>query len=162
TISKPFFISDTEVTEEQYRQFDPGYQRNDRFSPWATGVNWNDAVAFCQWLGKKEGQPYRLPTEAEWEFAARAGMASHVAQWVHDWHGMYPAAAQTDPVGPENGSVRVIRGGGFGAKPAPYYTRPANRAGLPPDYRSPMGVGFRVVLGEMPATKLLPYEAPFV
>jgi formylglycine-generating enzyme required for sulfatase activity len=48
-----------------------GFEQTDEHP--VVNVSWNDAVAFCKWLSKKEGKTYRLPTEAEWEYACRAG-----------------------------------------------------------------------------------------
>ena len=50
---------------------DPGFDQTDKHP--AVNISWNDAVAFCKWLSGKEGKSYRLPTEAEWEYACRAG-----------------------------------------------------------------------------------------
>ncbi|MFM7866463.1 MAG: formylglycine-generating enzyme family protein, partial [Planctomycetaceae bacterium] len=66
------------VTAGQFRQFDPEFKKSDPKSKPADddaviGVTWERAVAFCEWLSKKEGKPYRLPTEAEWEYACRGG-----------------------------------------------------------------------------------------
>jgi formylglycine-generating enzyme required for sulfatase activity len=50
---------------------DPGFKQTDEHP--VVNVTWNDCVAFCCWLSRKEGKRYRLPTEAEWEYCCRAG-----------------------------------------------------------------------------------------
>jgi formylglycine-generating enzyme required for sulfatase activity len=56
---------------EKYSWRNAGFEQTDEHP--VVNVSWNDAVAFCKWLSKKEGKTYRLPTEAEWEYACRAG-----------------------------------------------------------------------------------------
>ncbi len=50
----------------------------------AVYITWYDARAYCQWLGEITGKPYRLPTEAEWEKAAR-GVAGQIYPWGNMW-----------------------------------------------------------------------------
>ena len=56
---------------EKYSWRNAGFEQTDEHP--VVNVSWNDAVAFCKWLSQKEGKTYRLPTEAEWEYACRAG-----------------------------------------------------------------------------------------
>jgi formylglycine-generating enzyme required for sulfatase activity len=64
----------------RYTWLDPGFHQTDEHP--VVNVSWNDAVAFAAWLSRKEGRRYRLPTEAEWEYACRAGSTARF--WFGD------------------------------------------------------------------------------
>ena len=73
-ITQPFYLGAHEVTQAQYQQVmgnNPSHRRG-ATKP-VERVVWNDAIEFCRKLSEKEGVEYRLPTEAEWEYACRAG-----------------------------------------------------------------------------------------
>lgn len=212
-ITEGFYVSETPVTQAAFRQFREESTGVDYFYPYVTGVSWYEATAFAEWLSEKEGRTYRLPTEAEWEYFARAGsetlfsagdlpaqrgernawgvaeLGVGIPEWCHDWYGRYPARAQVDPVGPESGVSRVVRGAGvelrdpwteedeslprLGFKgsrwlaPAPYFGRSANRASMLPQAQSRPGrfnhyIGFRVVAGDFPETEPRRAEKQFV
>gem|GEM_PF-980458 len=89
TVAKPFWMAESEITNGQYALFDPkhdsrfidqqwkdhiyqGYAANKPHMP-VIRVTWQRAMAFCEWLSKKTGKKVTLPTEAQWEYACRAG-----------------------------------------------------------------------------------------
>ena len=79
-ITKPFYMGKYEVTNAQYGRFegahDSGQQRGrslDAADQPVVQVSWYQASAFCEWLSQQTGASVRLPTEAEWEYACRAG-----------------------------------------------------------------------------------------
>ncbi len=114
TMAHPFAIGCYPVTFEDYDRYCESTGKNKpNDKGWGRGtrpvinVSWNDALAYCAWLSEQTGQSYRLPTEAEWEYAARAG--TDTAYWWGDDIGVNRANCagsgsqwsghQTSPVG---------------------------------------------------------------
>jgi formylglycine-generating enzyme required for sulfatase activity len=164
-----FWLGKYEVTNRQFRQLAPRYREEDDLP--ATRVSWEEAKAFCEHYG------YRLPTEAEWEYACRAGtttrwsfgddavqlgkyawfsenslghlhavgtrepnswglhdMYGNAWEWVADRYGPYRGQVEADPTGPEEGDLRVLRGGSFDLN-GPGYLRSASRLKFEPSNR---------------------------
>jgi formylglycine-generating enzyme required for sulfatase activity len=198
------------VTPEQVKALSPlcNTGKADRKKHPINCVDWSMADAFCTGeAGRLKKGGARLPTEAEWEFAARGSgqrvfpwgddppgpkrlnacgaecaawekelglpsygtmydgddghaatapvgsyeggassagildLAGNVWEWTADWYGPYADAEATDPKGPDSGTERSVRGGGFnGLKPA--WAKPAYRWKTAPDTIS-HGIGFR-------------------
>ncbi|HUE95755.1 MAG TPA: formylglycine-generating enzyme family protein, partial [Longimicrobiaceae bacterium] len=112
----PFEIGTCQVTNGEYAIFvqstghppppcrdDPRF--NDPNQP-VVAVSWIDAVSYCEWLGRTTGRRCRLPTEAEWEFAARGGAEGRRYPWGDDAPHLQPDYGSRWSNGPEPGGQR--------------------------------------------------------
>ena len=157
TLTNDYYIGKTEVTQALWKAVmgnNPSYFKGDNLP--VENVSWDDCQKFISKLNSLTGQNFRLPTEAEWEFAARGGnnsnhyqysgsnelgdvawydgnsgdkthvvatkqpnelglydMSGNVWEWCSDWFGNYSSSSLTNPTGPNSGSYRVLRGGGW-------------------------------------------------
>ena len=140
----PFAIGVFEVTYEQWDAcVAEGGCRDDveRHSFDETGpshpvyrVNWNDAQAYVEWLAAKTGQAYRLPSDAEWEYAARAGTTTpfHFGETITtdqaNYDGEVPSSRRYE--GDEASSYALANPGIYRGGPVPVGALPANPWGL--------------------------------
>ncbi|MDB6015932.1 MAG: hypothetical protein JWR19_421 [Pedosphaera sp.] len=97
------------VTVGEFRQFRPGHAPDDADGLPVACVSWHDALAYCHWLTEKTKRIYRLPSEAEWEFACRSGsrglfacgddITSAAANFLFDENGARIGPGRRVPVG---------------------------------------------------------------
>jgi formylglycine-generating enzyme required for sulfatase activity len=188
-----FHIGKYEVTQKQWRTVmgdDPQelYFKDCDNCP-VENVSWFEIQEFIKKLNQKTGKNYRLPTEAEWEFAARGGnkskgykysgsnkideiawyennsqnrtqsvakkkpnelglydMSGNVWEWCSDWIRLYSTENQVNPQGATSGTIRVLRGGGWG-NPAEICSV-CTRNGSNPDNRG-IRSGFRLATSSL-------------
>ena len=117
-----FFLATCQVTNAEYALYldatgaaPPPFFSQPAFSdpqqP-VVGVSWFEAAAYCEWLARLQGRAYRLPTEAEWERAARGGHEGRLFPWGDDPPQSRPGYHQRWLAGPER--VGTSPANGFG------------------------------------------------
>ena len=106
-----FWMSQYEVTNGQYRYFNKDHDSKKYFgidlnrdTQPVVFVNWHDSVRYAAWLSRKTGKSFRLPTEAEWEYAARGGSVS-----AYYWGDEQTQACAYANVGDQTASQNNVR-----------------------------------------------------
>jgi formylglycine-generating enzyme required for sulfatase activity len=130
TISKSFYMSETEVTNAQWMSamVDPSGQSTPSDPTWPhTSVSWEGARRFAQFISRQTGMTFRLPTEAEWEYACRAGTATRFASGDSLQALSRMANCSKEPIGVFAIDGRSLR---FRPPPDPVAQRQANAWGL--------------------------------
>ncbi|MDP6637517.1 MAG: SUMF1/EgtB/PvdO family nonheme iron enzyme [Phycisphaerae bacterium] len=171
-IDKSFWIATKILTNAQYNVFDPkhdsryldrgGKDHSNRGNPLnrptqpAIRVTWNRAMAFCAWMSKKTGKNFSLPTEAQWEFACRAGATADKSgsnvwgadllksqgEWTRTTYKPYPYVSTDGRDDGKPSGKKVVRGA-HGLK-TPATRRDTYRLSYQP-WQPVWNVGFRVV-----------------
>ncbi len=183
TLSRAFWLADSETTQALWESVTGAAAKNRHSGPDlpVENVSWNDCQDFLRRLNARldSRAAFRLPTEAEWEYAARASgdagawtevnsagqshpvktlaanawglhdLAGNVMEWCQDHYGPYPTQPTTDPLG-WTGVHRVARGGAWSA--GAIEARPAARTKYLPVARYSF-LGFRLAISEEAETK---------
>ena len=173
-----FRMSATEITNAQYEAFDPSHKAYRGYKGFSKAddeavimVSWEEADAYCAWLSRKTGRSFRLPTEAEWEYACRAGsetkyntgdtfpedqwkvqentrdkvpVSLQVAQFAPNAWGLYDMHGNVEEwcLDTVDGDYKAVRGGSHNT-PVEFLATDYRNASIPED-RSVL-LGFRIV-----------------
>jgi formylglycine-generating enzyme required for sulfatase activity len=107
-LAEGFSLGCFPVTVGEFHRFHPGHAPDDGAMLPVVQVNWHEARAYCEWLTENTGRTYRLPSEAEWEFACRAGsrclfgwgdeITLEAANFLYDENGIRVGAGHRLPV----------------------------------------------------------------
>jgi formylglycine-generating enzyme required for sulfatase activity len=187
-LGNDFYLAKFILTQDKWERImgnNPSHFKSSKNLP-VESVSWIEVQHFIDKLNKSSNLKYRLPTEAEWEFAAKGGlktanfiysgsnipeevawfktnskemtqpvgakkanelglfdMSGNVWEWCNDYYDMYSNALQNNPKGPQNGTNKVLRGGGWVNNPK--VLRVSDRGNLAPEKKGSI-IGFRLLL----------------
>ena len=123
---EPFEMALYPVTNREFEEFDPSHreQRNeysDRDDQPVVNISWEEANEYCEWLSEKMGVNYRLPTEAEWEYAASGG-----GQRIYPWGNEKPNNDRANYIDSKIMKTKPVRSYLFGMTPDGLYNLAGN------------------------------------